>query len=564
MDTHEKRLAAYELALRAKYDADELKDLKAKGHTLPGTTSYPIDDEEDLDNAIHAVGRGGADHDTIRAYIMKRADAMGLSSKIPDNWNADGSLKEENAVETEDEGCPTCDGTGKIREGTTECPDCNGTGVKTEERSRSPRRQRKGARRRAVPLGPEVRHFSAKGLEVRSSSDGNQAIVRGSAIMYDTPYVVHDPWGEFEERMRAGCATNLLSRGVDCRLLLNHDGLAMARTVSGTLDLIDTAASLDMEARLDLRQHLANDFVIATERGDMSEMSVGMIVGRDEWGESEGRETRDVEELSDLLDVSGVTYAASPTTNLEMAQRMAAQMPIESRARLRRLEVAVRSGQLSPDEFAEMLAIMQGRPAQRAGKVLSKATADKLMGVTKTLHEVLGGAGFDPADLIDDEGDDDDSEGDAPVGDGAIGNNSESETTVPDGAGMRQIDPGEKMRAAPATPEERAEQSMSFGDQQSAVYMALMERFEDSNPWTGPCDLWVCDCADDWVVFESWGDPCGLWKIGYSLDGAVVTLSGEPVEVARETNYVPVARSATTTKLRLQMEARKRRLRAAA
>jgi hypothetical protein len=55
--------------------------------------SYPIADEEDLSNAIHAVGRGGADHDTIRKHIITRAAALGASSSIPDNWNADGSLE---------------------------------------------------------------------------------------------------------------------------------------------------------------------------------------------------------------------------------------------------------------------------------------------------------------------------------------------------------------------------------------------------------------------------------------------------------------------------------------
>jgi hypothetical protein len=57
----------------------------------------------DLDNAIHAVGRGvaaGDDGDAIRRHIMKRADALKLSSKIPDTWSPDGSLKhnEEDAA----------------------------------------------------------------------------------------------------------------------------------------------------------------------------------------------------------------------------------------------------------------------------------------------------------------------------------------------------------------------------------------------------------------------------------------------------------------------------------
>ena len=52
----------------------------------------------DLGNAIEAVGRGEdkpASGDSIRRFIMKRAKALGLTSKIPDTWNADGSLKQD-------------------------------------------------------------------------------------------------------------------------------------------------------------------------------------------------------------------------------------------------------------------------------------------------------------------------------------------------------------------------------------------------------------------------------------------------------------------------------------
>lgn len=76
----------------AKYNAFELKTMEAKGQTMAGG-SYPIADGEDLDNAIHAVGRGNADHNAIRAHIIKRAAALGMSAKIPDNWNSDGSMK---------------------------------------------------------------------------------------------------------------------------------------------------------------------------------------------------------------------------------------------------------------------------------------------------------------------------------------------------------------------------------------------------------------------------------------------------------------------------------------
>lgn len=75
-----------------KYKADDIAKLKAKGQAMPDG-SYPIADKEDLQNAIHAVGRGGADHDAIRRHIMKQAKKLKLTSLIPDNWNADGSLR---------------------------------------------------------------------------------------------------------------------------------------------------------------------------------------------------------------------------------------------------------------------------------------------------------------------------------------------------------------------------------------------------------------------------------------------------------------------------------------
>lgn len=75
-----------------KYKQDDRDKMAKSGAAMPDG-SYPIADEQDLDNAIHAVGRGGADHNAIRKHVIKRADALGLSSKIPDNWNSDGSLK---------------------------------------------------------------------------------------------------------------------------------------------------------------------------------------------------------------------------------------------------------------------------------------------------------------------------------------------------------------------------------------------------------------------------------------------------------------------------------------
>lgn len=91
------------LVVEAKYSAQQMKDMMAKGHAVAndnGDPSYPIGDEADLKNAIRAVGRGKGSHDKIRAHIVKRAKALGKSDLIPDNWTSSGA-KESAAPATD-------------------------------------------------------------------------------------------------------------------------------------------------------------------------------------------------------------------------------------------------------------------------------------------------------------------------------------------------------------------------------------------------------------------------------------------------------------------------------
>ncbi len=82
----------YGAVVKAKYDAADRKKMAGSGAAMDDG-SYPIADEEDLKNAIHAVGRGSGSHGAIRKHIAARARSLGKSSLIPDNWNPDGSLK---------------------------------------------------------------------------------------------------------------------------------------------------------------------------------------------------------------------------------------------------------------------------------------------------------------------------------------------------------------------------------------------------------------------------------------------------------------------------------------
>jgi hypothetical protein len=79
---------------KAKYSADQLRQMLKEGKAMrnpAGEPSYPIGDKKDLSNAIHAVGRGSGDHNSIRAYIKRRAKALGASNMIPADWTSSGT-----------------------------------------------------------------------------------------------------------------------------------------------------------------------------------------------------------------------------------------------------------------------------------------------------------------------------------------------------------------------------------------------------------------------------------------------------------------------------------------
>ena len=82
-------------------DAATMRKLQKQGKAMPptqpgGRPRFQIANANDLDNAILAVGRvkpaTDAARSKVRKYIIARAKALGLSSRIPDTWNSDGDL----------------------------------------------------------------------------------------------------------------------------------------------------------------------------------------------------------------------------------------------------------------------------------------------------------------------------------------------------------------------------------------------------------------------------------------------------------------------------------------
>ena len=339
----------------AKYDADDLKALADKGHAMTGddgSISYPINDKEDLDKAIHAVGRGKADHDKIRAHIIKCAKALSLEEEIPDNWNADGSLSDAKSATP-------------------------------------PRRPRQ---RRELALQSEMRRFHAN--EIRAGKQTNDGLVplEGVVIRYGVPYEVHDMAGTFTETIHRGAAFKVLAGAPDIRMLFNHEGMPLARTgAEASLETWEEDDGLHIRALVDPRQTLANDLIVALERGTVTQMSVGMQVDpdADQWSGEDERglpNVRNIFGLDNIFDASAVTYPASKTTTLALASRMA-DLPPEVTVRTQRLWEMAREG--------------------RKG-IISQADSDTLMHLIERLSAARSDGAFvesieDTFDMSDEE-----------------------------------------------------------------------------------------------------------------------------------------------------------------
>jgi hypothetical protein len=83
----ERDLAELRRMLKREFSEDERKKLADEGKALPDG-SFPIENEEDLKNAIHAYGRA-KDKEAAKKHIIARAKALGLMNLIPEDWTSE-------------------------------------------------------------------------------------------------------------------------------------------------------------------------------------------------------------------------------------------------------------------------------------------------------------------------------------------------------------------------------------------------------------------------------------------------------------------------------------------
>lgn len=201
------------------------------------------------------------------------------------------------------------------------------------------------------------RRMAVTDLHFRDTSTG--VALTGYASTFNQPYSM----GWYTETVDPKAFQRTLGRKPDVRLLINHDGLPLARTTSGTLELKADTKGLLVEAELDGSDPDVQRLAPKMARGDINQMSFGFRTISDVWEDDMSKRTLRELDLNDG-DVSVVTYPANPSTS-----------------------AALRSGQTSLEGLTSALAALEVRGASPAQVVAVLERA--LRSLNETVEEVL-------------------------------------------------------------------------------------------------------------------------------------------------------------------------------
>lgn len=174
------------------------------------------------------------------------------------------------------------------------------------------------------------------GAPAKIETDGETVKVTGYAAVFNQQA---DIAGLFREQIAPGAFRNAVKRD-DVVFLINHEGLPLARTRSGTLKLSEDEHGLKIETELDLSDPDVNSIVPKMKRGDLDKMSFGFIPVKQEWDESGDMPLRTIVEAS-LFDVSIVTNPAYDGTEIGLRSLQAyreqqlSAAPIAARMRMK-------------------------------------------------------------------------------------------------------------------------------------------------------------------------------------------------------------------------------------
>ena len=145
--------------------------------------------------------------------------------------------------------------------------------------------------------------------EVRMDAEGIK--VSGYAAVFGQEA---DIGGMFREVIEPGAFKDAIGRD-DVVFVINHDGLPLARTRSGTLTLTEDEKGLFMETDLDADDPDVRAIVPKMKRGDLDKMSFAFMPTVQEWDDTQDPPLRTIRKV-ELFDVSIVTTPAYSGTDI--------------------------------------------------------------------------------------------------------------------------------------------------------------------------------------------------------------------------------------------------------
>lgn len=166
--------------------------------------------------------------------------------------------------------------------------------------------------------------FEARGkhirlpAEIRADDDG--ILVEGYAAVFGEETNIG---GFFREKIERGAFADAIGRD-DVVFLINHEGLPLARTRSGTLTLKEDDHGLHISTRLDPADPDVARITGKMKRGDLDKMSFAFWPDVQEWDEEGDIPLRTVKKAS-LHDVSIVTTPAYDGTDIGLRNLEAAR-----------------------------------------------------------------------------------------------------------------------------------------------------------------------------------------------------------------------------------------------
>jgi HK97 family phage prohead protease len=159
--------------------------------------------------------------------------------------------------------------------------------------------------------------------EIRAADDGGVRVEGYAAVFGERTNI----GGMFEEVIERGAFKDAIGRD-DVAFLVNHDGLPLARTRSGTLKLEEDARGLRISTVLNPDDPDVRAVTVKMQRGDLDKMSFAFYPDVQEWDESGDLPLRTIKRAS-LYDVSVVTTPAYEGTEIAL-RSLEASRPRES------------------------------------------------------------------------------------------------------------------------------------------------------------------------------------------------------------------------------------------